>query len=575
MWSANVPLPGVNVGSAAGMRYVIVQLLAEKIGIISDICPMSQTERGIRHLVLILGDHLDPDSLALEGFDTEQDMCWMAEVPEESTIVWSHKARITLFLSAMRHHAAGLRRRGFPLEYLTLANHPYQSLSQALEDALLRWQPQQIISLRPGTWQLQESIRHCAESLQVPWEQRRNHNFLFSVSEFGRWAENRRQMRLEFWYRHARQKTGILMKENQPVAGRWNFDPENRQRPGPQGPGWIPEPLGFPPDAITQEVMALVETQFAGHPGSLQSFDWPVTPQQAQAALQDFLDDRLAQFGPLQDAFWPGQVWLYHSRLSAAMNLGLIRATTVIQAVEENFRTGKVSIASAEGFIRQILGWREYIHGLYWLNMPQWLQQNILQAHQPLPDFYWTAETDMSCLQDSIARTLKHGYAHHIERLMITGLFAQLLGVEPKAIHHWFLAIYVDAVEWVELPNVIGMSQYADGGWMASKPYVASGNYLQKMGGHCQGCRYQPRSATGTDACPFTVLYWDFLQTHQTRFSQHPRTALQWKHLERMSAEHLRAIRTQARVIRQNLQHGKAFDLNKMHPESEISRNLE
>ena len=557
------------------MKYVIVQPPVEKIGITPETSPMSQTERTVRHLVVILGDHLDPDSLALEGFDPDQDLCWMAEVPEESSIVWSHKARIALFLSAMRHHAAALRQRRFPLEYLTFGTHPYQSMSQALEAALLRWQPRQIISLRPGTWQLRETIRHCAESRQIPWQERRNLNFLFSVPEFGQWAENRRQMRLEFWYRHARQKTGILMDNDQPVGGRWNFDPENRQRPGSQGPGWIPEPLSFTPDAITREVMALVETQFAEHPGNLQHFDWPVTSQQAQAALQDFLDSRLAQFGPLQDAFWPGQVWLYHSRLSAALNLGLIRAITVIQAVEENFRAGKVSIASAEGFIRQILGWREYIHGLYWLHMPQWLQQNILQAHQPLPEFYWTAKTDLSCLQDTIARTLEHGYAHHIERLMITGLFALLLGVEPQAIHRWFLAIYVDAVEWVELPNVIGMSQYADGGWMASKPYVASGNYLQKMGGHCQRCPYEPKLASGAKACPFTVLYWDFLQTHQERFRQHPRTALQWKHLERMSDERLAAIRAQAQVIRKNLEDGHAFEVNIMHPEPEISRNLE
>ncbi len=536
---------------------------------------MPAPERIIRHLVVILGDHLDPESAVLTDFDPEQDCCWMAEVPEESTVVWSHKARITLFLSAMRHHAESLRQRGFPLKYLTLGTHPFQSLAEALDDTLQRWQPQQIISLRPGTWQLRETLRTCAERRGIPWQERRHHNFLFSISEFAEWAKSYRQLRLEFWYRYARQKTGILMENSQPVGGRWNYDQENRQRPGPQGPGWIPEPLSFPPDAITLEVMAQIDAQFAEHPGSLAHFDWPVTPQEAEAALQDFIDQRLASFGPLQDAFWPDQVWLYHSRLSAAMNLGLLRAETVVRAVAQAFHAGRVPIASAEGFIRQVLGWREYVHGLYWLQMPDWLEQNVLQAHQPLPDFYWTGETDMACLKDTIRRTLRHGYAHHIERLMVTGLFALLLGVEPQAVHRWFLAIYVDAVEWVELPNVLGMSQYADGGWMASKPYVASGNYLQKMGGHCQGCSYQPKLATGEKACPFTVLYWDFLQTHEERFRAHPRTALQWKHLDRLSHDQLANIREQAQSIRHNLQQGRATTLNQVHPDAQISRNLE
>ena len=273
----------------------------------------------------------------------------------------------------------------------------------------------------------------------------------------------------------------------------------------------MPEPLHHPPDEITREVIELVNRRFNDHPGSLDEFAWPVTRTQALATLQRFIDERLPQFGRWQDAMWTGEPWLWHAHVSSSLNLKLLNPREVIAAAEAAYRDGRVPIESAEGFIRQILGWREFVRGIYWLEMPDYLERNALGANEDLPAWYWTGATDMACLADAIGQTLRLGYAHHIQRLMVTGLFALLYGAQPRQVHEWYLAVYVDAVEWVELPNTLGMSQYGDGGLMGSKPYVATGKYIQRMSNHCAGCRYDPAKATGDDACPFTTLYWDFL----------------------------------------------------------------
>jgi deoxyribodipyrimidine photolyase-related protein len=297
-------------------------------------------------------------------------------------------------------------------------------------------------------------------------------------------------------------------------------------------------------------VIALVESRFATHPGRLEAFDWPVTPAEATAALEDFIAHRLADFGTYQDAMWTREPWLYHSRIAAAMNLKLLDPRDAIAATERAYRAGRVPLASAEGFIRQILGWREYVRGLYWLFMPTYAEGNALDAREPLPAFYWSGETEMACLRDAIGQTLTYGYAHHIQRLMVTGLYALLLGIEPKAVHEWYLAVYVDAVEWVELPNTIGMALYADGGIMASKPYVATGKYIDRMSDYCKGCRFDPAQSTGETACPFTTLYWDFLMRHEPMLAKNQRMALQVKNLKRLSAEQRTAIAARAQTIR-------------------------
>ncbi|WP_291511432.1 cryptochrome/photolyase family protein [Acidithiobacillus sp.] len=504
----------------------------------------------LRRLVLLLGDHLDLHSPHLATVDPERDLCLLVEARSESQGVWSHKARIALFLAAMRHAAEALRQRGLRVEYWALGQHPYDDLVGAVAAALQRFAPQRLALHEPGTWALAQGLRETAAAAGVAYELWPATPFLFPLREFESWAKGHRQHRMEFWYRHARRLTGILMDGEEPQGGRWNFDSDNRGSFGKAGPGALPEPLAFAPDATTGEVLATVEREFPGHPGSLKHFDWPVTMAEAEAALGDFITHRLPSFGRFQDASWPGAVWLYHSRLSAAMNLGLLHPQKVIQAVLDAHAQGHASLAATEGFVRQILGWREFVRGIYWRYMPDYLQENALGATLPLPHFYWTAETEMACLRDVLQRTLDYGYAHHIERLMVTGLFALLLGVAPQAIHAWYLAIYVDAVEWVELPNVLGMSQYADGGRVASKPYVASGRYLARMTGHCNRCPYRPQERVGSTACPFTTLYWDFLIRHAETFARHPRTALQWKHLESLDAPTRSAIGERAEQLR-------------------------
>ena len=267
-------------------------------------------------------------------------------------------------------------------------------------------------------------------------------------------------------------------------------------------------------------------------------------------ALGDFITHRLPHFGTYQDALWEGELWLYHSHLSCALNLMLLHPKEVVQAAEGAYRQGHAPLPSVEGFIRQILGWREYVRGIYWTRMPEYAQSNAWQAQGSLPAFYWTGDTDMACLSDAIQQTLAHGYAHHIQRLMVTGLYAQLLGVSPQEVHRWYLGVYVDAVEWVELPNTLGMSQFADGGLMASKPYVASGKYIDRMSNHCKGCRYRPDASTGPNACPFTTLYWDYLMRHEDRLAKNPRMVMQVRNLARMSEAQRQAIADQSRQLR-------------------------
>jgi deoxyribodipyrimidine photolyase-related protein len=505
----------------------------------------------IRHLIIMLGDQLDRDSSAFDGFDPVHDAIVMAEVAEEATHVWSHQARIALFRSAMRHFAQWLRDREWPLHYLYEGEHSCASLSAAVETLVRQLQPLRLIVCKPGDWRVEQALLAMAAGSGLPLEIRVDRHFYTTPQEFAAWAQGRSELRLDYFYREQRRRHRVLMDGAKPLGGQWNYDSENRAAFGKQGPGRLPPMLAFPPDAVTRRVLDEVGQRYAGHPGRLDAFDWPVTPEDAEAALDDFIRHRLADFGRWQDAMWSAQDWLYHSRLSAAMNLKLISPRQVVDAVEQAHRRGEADIAAAEGFIRQILGWREYVRGLYWLRMPGYLDDNALDAQQGLPAFYWTGDTGMNCLRQCLGQTLRLGYAHHIQRLMVTGLFALMLGVRPRLVHEWYLAVYVDAVEWVELPNVIGMSQYADGGVMASKPYVASGKYIQRMSNYCSNCRFDPALATGAKACPFTTLYWDFLSRHQQRLSRNPRMQFQLRNLQRLQPDALAAIADQALRLRQ------------------------
>ena len=503
----------------------------------------------VRRLGIILGDQLDRDSNLFNHLDPKLDGLWMAEVSSESTHVWSHKARTALFLAAMRHFRGELSAANWSIHYRSL-NDPKNthSLDSELRATLAKLHPSEVYIVEPGDYRVQQQLLAVCPTLQILPDQ----HFLSSIKDFDTYALGRKQLRLEYFYRELRRRHNILMNGTLPEGGAWNFDSENRSSFSSAGPPSQVAPKSFPPDAITREVFTQVEAAFPKHPGNLDNFDWPVTPLQAEAALKDFIDHRLPQFGEFQDAMWTGETYLFHSRISAALNLKLLNPRMVIAAAEQAYRKGTAPLAAVEGFIRQILGWREYVRGIYWHFMPNYVGSNALDAHQPLPEFYWTAETQMRCLQQTIRQTLDYGYAHHIQRLMVTGLYALLLGVSPKQIHEWYLAVYVDAVEWVELPNVIGMSQFADGGIMASKPYAATGKYIQRMSNYCKGCKYDPSEATGETACPFTTLYWDFLLRNGKKLRKIPRMELQLRNLARLSTQKLELIESRAQQIKEN-----------------------
>ena len=508
----------------------------------------------LRTLVVVLGDQLNLDATAFDGFDAAQDAVWMAEVSEESTQVWSAKQRTALFLTAMRHFALALQEAGRAVHYTRLdASGNAGDLAAQLQADVARLKPAQLVMTAPGDWRVLQAIRTAAETEGIPLEVREDRHFFTSVREFAAHARGRKSLRMEYFYREQRKRHCILMGEDgEPLGGQWNFDSENREAFDANGPGFVPPRSRFEPDAITREVIALVNTRFADHPGRLDSFAWPVTRNDSLKSLQAFIDDRLPMFGRFQDAIWPGEPWLHHSHLSAALNLKLLNPREVVAAAERAYRDGKAPLASVEGFIRQILGWREYVRGIYWTHMPAYADRNALEAHHDLPPWYWTGDTDMACLRDALNQTLEHGYAHHIQRLMVTGLYALLFGVEPRQVHAWYLAVYVDAVEWVELPNTLGMSQYADGGVMASKPYIATGKYLQRMSPNCKDCRYDPAQRTGEPACPLTTLYWDFLMRHEALLAKNPRVALQVKNLARMSEAEKHSVRERAAALRRD-----------------------
>ena len=518
----------------------------------------------MRNLIIILGDQLNADSAALDDFDPTLDAVWIAEVAHESSKVWSSKPRTAVFLSAMRHYRETLRARGWRVFYRELRStggmwheqggRSESSSAETFSDALIesagRLKPGKWIVVEPGEWSVREELCAAAVLTGIPLEIREDRHFLCTRAEFAAHTEGRKQLRMEFFYREMRQRHAVLMEKGKPAGGAWNFDSENRKSFGKAGPPLHHPPRRFEPDATTQEVIDMVNERFASHPGDLDAFDWPVTAEEAEEALDDFITHRLTEFGDWQDAMWTSEPWLFHSRLSVVLNLKLLDPRRVIAAAENEWKQGRAPLAGVEGFIRQILGWREYVRGIYWQNMPDYAALNALGADQPLPAFYWTGETEMACLRDALGQTLRLGYAHHIQRLMVTGLYALMFGVRPREIHEWYLAVYVDAVEWVELPNTLGMSQHADGGLMASKPYIATGKYIQRMSNYCSGCRYNPAESTGPTACPFTTLYWDFLLQHEPAMRKNQRMAMQVRNLSRLDESKRDAIRAQAAECR-------------------------
>jgi deoxyribodipyrimidine photolyase-related protein len=370
--------------------------------------------------------------------------------------------------------------------------------------------------------------------------------FLCSHAEFDSWAAARNQLRMEFFYRDMRRKTGLLMTDTgEPEGGQWNYDADNR-KPAPDRDLLMPHPIRFRPDGVTQAVLDMVADRFADHIGSLDYFHFAVTHDEALRQRKRFLDDALPRFGDYQDAMLTDEPFLWHSILSPYINAGLLDPLDLCREVEARYRAGKVPLNCAEGFIRQIIGWREYVRGVYWHEGPDYGKRNALEAQRDLPDFYWTGETEMHCLAQAIGQTIDHGYAHHIQRLMITGNFALIAGIDPHQVHVWYLEVYADAYEWVEMPNTIGMALFADGGLLGSKPYAAGGAYINRMSNYCGTCRYDVKKRVGDDACPFNALYWDFIARNERRLARNPRMAMPYRNWQRMKEEDRAATRKQA-----------------------------
>lgn len=515
-----------------------------------------------RHLILILGDQLNFDNPALEDFDASQDAIVMVEVIQEATKVWSHYARVVLFLSAMRHFydaLVNLYPCGLHGTYLKLGMHDFTTLKEAWAHQIAVLKPQKVIVCEPGEYRIEQELISLCHAMHTPLVVRDDTHFMCSRAEFKRWAANgkngnKKELRMEFFYRYMRQKHQVLMEDDKPIGGAWNYDTENRKSFGKAGPHLIPSAPALNIDEITQAVIDTVLHHLPDHPGSLENFIWPVTRAEAIKFLDDFIMHKLAYFGEHQDAMWQAtddrdSPYLWHSLLSTSLNLKLLNPREVISAAIHAYTKHQLPLASVEGFIRQILGWREFIHGIYWLDMPQMGESNHYGHTRALPSWFWTGETSMNCMRQTIRETMKFGYAHHIQRLMVIGMFGILAELNPREVQAWYLAVYVDAVEWVELPNVVGMALYANGGRFTSKPYVASGAYIKRMSNYCTQCRYKPELKIGEYACPMTTLYWNFLIKHYVALSRNGRTALMAKNVDRFTHQEITFVQSQAQSV--------------------------
>ncbi|MBY0275710.1 cryptochrome/photolyase family protein [Candidatus Binatia bacterium] len=502
--------------------------------------------------VWILGDQLTADHAALRGCDRGDTCVLLIESQARARRLPYHKQKLVLVWSAMRHFASELRAAGWTVDFH--AESP--TYRAALDAHVRRFRPARLRLMDPAEAGAGERLAATARAASISDVTLvANDMFLSDEPSFARWAAGRKTLRLETFYRDMRRRTGLLMEGRAPAGGRWNFDADNRAVPPP---GHVfPAIPRFAPDAETRRVMRLVEREFGDHFGTLDGFAWPVTRADAERFRDDFLDHRLDLFGPYEDAMVRGQRALYHSLLSPLLNLGLLAPLDLCRAAEERWRQGRARLQSVEGFVRQILGWREFVLRVYRHDMPDYARRNALAADLPLPRFYWDADTDMACVREAVATLAAHGVNHHIQRLMITGNFALLAGIDPQQVNEWYWLAYADAYEWVVTPNVLGLSLWADGGRIASKPYAAAASYVNRMSDHCRSCAYDHRAAVGARACPFNALYWDFLARNRERLARNPRMQIPLASLARRPAADLAAIRERAAELRARLRRGE------------------
>lgn len=504
-------------------------------------------------LALVLGDQLSESLSSLQRLNKRTDWVVMAEVGVEARYVAHHQQKIALIFSAMRHFADSLRAAGWRVHY-----HPYnpdcpgQGLHDVLREFLAQHAADEVIITECGEYRLHQQMQASwPEQLGIPVTLLPDTRFICSKTEFAGWAQGRKQLRMEYFYREMRRKTGLLMEGDQPVGGQWNFDSSNREPY--RGDPLIPIRPMFVYDNIDKSVLDLVAAEFATHPGTLTHFNWPTTRTQALQALDSFINTRLCWFGDFQDAMQQSQHFMFHSLISTSLNCGLLTALEACQAAEQAWRDNKAPLNAVEGFIRQIIGWREYVRGIYWLTMPTYAELNGLNNSRDLPAYYWTGNTRMACMKACFKNTFDHAYAHHIQRLMITGNFALITGITPKHICEWYLAVYADAYDWVELPNTLGMVMHADGGLLASKPYAASGSYIHKMSDYCRHCEYQVKTSTDQNSCPFNSLYWHFISRHADQFVKNPRMSMIYRSYERMSDDKKQALHTRSTYLLEHL----------------------
>ncbi|MDX2265373.1 MAG: cryptochrome/photolyase family protein [Hyphomicrobiales bacterium] len=499
-------------------------------------------------LILVLGDQLSLNLSSLRSADKARDVVLMAEVWEEATYVRHHKKKIALLFAAMRHFAAELEASGWRVDYVRLDNGENSgSFTGEVARALKRHAAEGVKVTEPGEWRVFEAMHGWAEAFDVPVHILPDDRFVCSREEFSAWAEGRKQLRMEFFYREMRKKTGLLMDGGKPAGGEWNYDAENRKPP--KAGMVMPRPPRFEPDAVTREVLDLVGARFGNHFGDLEPFWFGVTRAQAEEAFAHFLTHALPRFGDYQDAMLQREKFLYHAVVSPYLNCGLLDPLDMCRRAEAEHRVGRAPLNAVEGFIRQIIGWREYVRGVYWLKMPEYATRNFLGADRRLPDFYWTGETEMNCMAHAVRQTREEAYAHHIQRLMVTGNFALIAGLNPAEVCEWYLVVYADAYEWVELPNTLGMSLFGDGGVLGSKPYAAGGAYINRMSDYCGSCHYDVKERTGARACPFNYLYWDFLDRNAAKLRGNQRLGPIYRSLDAMDEGRRAAIRDSARAF--------------------------
>jgi len=484
-------------------------------------------------LIPIFADQLSLTLSSLVHSDPKESVVLMMEVRGEADTVPHHRKKLIFLFSAMRHFADELRTQGWTVDYVDLdAEGNTGTFTDEVRRAQKRHDIDHIRVCEPSEYRVLTDVEAWEDAFDVPVTILPDDRFLANKTQFYDWAEGRKQLRMEYFYRDMRRQTGLLMDGDKPEGEKWNFDKDNR-KPA-KADLFMPKLKRFAPDNMTKDVMALVEREFPKRFGRSDGFDYAVTRAGALEALADFIKQALPKFGDYQDAMLTGEPFLYHSLLSMYLNAGLLGPLEICEAVEQAYKDGHAPINAAEGYIRQIIGWREYIRGIYWLKMPDYVGENALGATRDLPDFYWTGDTDMHCLSEAVGQTIDHAYAHHIQRLMITGNFALLIGVDPVQIHEWYLAVYLDAFEWVELPNTLGMSQFADGGLLGSKPYASSGSYINRMSNYCKSCTYDVKDRAGDKACPFNSLYWNFIVENKDKLSANPRMSMIYRNLEKM-----------------------------------------